>query len=654
MTSRNPWSRPVGRRSVLVGTALGATALLAGSQLRFAGRSRAEGADPWAGWQPPVQSFPNTFIEQNVPIPMDDGVTIRADVWYPADESGAKVPGRYPVVVTTHCYGKALLGAMADYSRYGYVVVVADSRGTGASEGSFGLLDDREGADAYAIVEWAGTQPFSTGKVGVDGFSYLGATAAKTAATRPPHLAAANFGGAPTDPYRTFITQGGNWSSSSALWFALELLGVAPLPFTLNSYGGLDVQPRNPTTDIATFLTRLQTDGSSIPYRFAELQRLIDGSNNFDNGFWQERTTDVGNIDVPTLVYSGWADLFLRDTPRDFRALPLERGSKLMAIGPWTHYSLPKHIGSRNDQPIDDLLISWFDRWLKGIDNGVDRLDPVLLWENGSERWAGHDDWPVAGTSYDRLHLTGTRSGTSNSLNDGTLTALPAATAGSDTEVIDPLAGVCSRQTVQYLGGLPVYLPIAFFMPEFPISEFPGIDQIAPCFRTDDRANEQGALTWTTAPTGTDLLFTGPVALTLHGSTTAADPVWVARLSDVAPDGTARPIGEGALVASRRALDPARTKYSPDGDVVEPFHIHTHEAVLPVPRDAVETYNVEIWPTSWRVTAGHRLRLTIDGAEFPHLLPNASTPDRLGTLTVHYGPDRQSFLNLPVHQGAFP
>ncbi len=175
-----------------------------------------------------------TFIEQNVPIRMDDGVTLRADVWFPAHPNGAKAAGRYPVVVTTHCYGKSLLAAMADYTKYGYIVVVADARGTGAYEGRFGLLDEREARDAYNVVEWAGTQPFSTGKVGVDGFSYLGASSAMTAAKRPPHLAAANFGGAPTDPYRTFITQGGNWSSSSALWFALELMGVAPPPFSLN------------------------------------------------------------------------------------------------------------------------------------------------------------------------------------------------------------------------------------------------------------------------------------------------------------------------------------------------------------------------------------------------------------------------------------
>ncbi len=643
-----------GRRSMLAGTAAAAAALMAGGQLSRAGLSGADPAGAWAGFQAPVRSFPNTFIEQNVPIPMDDGVIIRSDVSYPADDTGAKAPGQFPVIVTTHCYGKSLLSAMADYSRYGYVVVVADVRGTGASDGTFGILDDREARDGYNIVEWAGTQPFSTGKVGVDGFSYLGSSSAKTAATRPPHLVAANFGGAPTDLYRTFTTQGGNWTSSSALWFVLELMGVAPLPFALNSNSGaIDIVPRNPTTDIATFLTRLQADGSGLPFRFQELGRLLDESNNWDNSFWQDRSTDVAQIEVPTLVYSGWADLFLRDTPRDFRDLPLDRGRKIMVIGPWTHYSMPKYIGVANDQPIDDLLIAWFDHWLKGIDNGVDRLDPVLLWENGSERWVGHDDWAGQDTSYERLYLTGDKTGTSHSVNDGSLTALAPVAVGQDTEVVDPTNGVCSRQTVQYLGGLPVYLPISFFMSSFPLKEIPNIDQIAPCFRKDDRVNEIGVLTYTSAEAAEDVTLTGPVALTLYGSTTAADPSWVARLSDVAPDGTARPIGEGALVASRRKLDPDRTRYAPNGDVVEPFHWHTREDALPVPPGTVETYHVEIWPTSWHLLAGHRLRLSIDGAELPHLLPTAATPKRLGNLTVHHSPDQPSFLGLPVARGAF-
>lgn len=650
------WDKPFSRRSMLAGTAAAGAltaaslyGLMPGMSSRASAATRDQRA--WAGFQAPVRSFPKTFIEQNVPIVMDDGVIIRIDVWYPADDSGQKVPGRFPVVVTSHCYGKSLLGAMADYSRYGYVVVVADARGTGASEGVMGILDEREAKDAYNIVEWAGTQDFSTGKVGVDGFSYLGSSSAMTAATRPPHLAAANFGGAPTDLYRTFTTQGGNWTSSSALWFALEFLGVAPLPFVLNPNDGPSIAGRNPVTDIATMISRLRADGSSVPFRFQELSRIIDESNNWDNDFWRTRGTDVTEITVPTLVYSGWADLFLRDTPRDYRSLEMDPGRKMMVVGPWTHYSLPKHIGVDNDQPIDDLLVAWFDRWLKGIDNGVDQLDPVLLWEYGSEQWVGHREWPDESTRYERIYLSEATSGTSKSLNDGSLAALAPATSGSATETINPLSGACSRQTVQYLGGLPVYLPTSFFLPDSPLTEVPDIDQIAPCFRVDDRGNEEGKLTYTTSPVEGDASFTGPVALTLRGSTTAADPAWVARLSDVAPDGTARPIGEGALVASRRALDPSRTGYSPSGDVVEPFQWHTEDTALPVDPDTVETYNVEIWPTSWMLRSGHRLRLTIDGAEIPHLMPTSASPKRAGTLTVHHGPDQPSFLSIPIQLG---
>ncbi|HNP56226.1 CocE/NonD family hydrolase [Gordonia sp. UBA7599] len=639
------------RRLIRVTCAITLSAAMATSGVPTPQAHAAPTSNPWLGFKAPVKTHPRTAIEQNIPVKMDDGVTLRVDVRYPADRNGRKAKGKFPVVLTSHVYGKALAAAMVDYSKYGYIVVTADVRGTGASEGKLGILDDREAKDAYNLVEWAGTQPFSTGKVGVEGFSHLGATAAMTAAMRPPHLAAVSFGGAPTDLYRTFTTQGGNWTSSSALWFALQMMGVAPLPMALDGSEPA-IHPRYPTTDIGTFIARLQADGSSVPFRFQELRRMMDESNNWDNAFWRERATDVTRINVPTLVYSGWADLFLRDTPRDFRSLNLPSNQKKMMIGPWTHYSLPKSIGPRNNQPVDDMLVAWFDKWLKGIDNGVDRLDPALLWNYGTERWVGREAWPPSGTRYQRLYLNGKRSGTSRSINDGTMSPAAPTKRGRATERIDPLAGICSRQTVQYLGGLPVYLPLSFFIESFPLKRTPLVDKAAPCFESDDRINEVGKLTFTTSPAKRKVDMTGPIAMTLRGSTTAKDPTWVIRVADVAPNGTARPISEGALVSSRRKLDPDRTGYF-NGDAVEPFQFHTKAAKLPVKRGAIETYNIEIWPTSWTIRPGHRLRITVDGAELPHLMPTAASPKRLGDLSVHYGPEQLSFLSIPVQEGSF-
>lgn len=629
-------------------TAAGAATAAAVAGKRGAAKSRpplAPGPSPWEGFVAPKPSYPHIVIERNVPIEMEDGVILRADVRYPADAKGEKAPGPFPVVVTSHCYNKGIIPTMTNYPAYGYVLVVVDVRGTGCSDGKWGILDDRECQDAYNIIEWAGTQPFSNGKVGVEGFSYLGASSALTAATRPPHLVAASFGGAPTDRYRTILTQGGNPASSAILWFILEMMGIAPTPFTLEARDGFKIIAKNPLKELGIFARRLLLNGSSIPFRFKLFFGVLSEKINWDNEFWRERATDTSKIDVPTLVYTGWEDLFQRDTPRDFRSLQMDTGRKKMVVGPWTHYSFPKHIGVRNNQPIDDVLVGWFDKWLKGIDNGIDHIDPILLWEYGSEKWVGHKSWPAENTRHERLYLTGDTSGTSGSVNDGTLADTAPERDGSSTMRVNPFKGFGTRQTMQFLGGLPVY--------SLPSWEPPFVDKIFPGMRKDDRRNERGALTFTSAPVAGDVAITGTLAVTLRGSTTAADPVWVARLSDVGPDGKARPISQGALVASRRELDPERTIYAPNGDAVEPFHWHTQDKALPVTSGEVQTYNIEIWPASWLLRKGHRLRLTIDGAEVPHLWPTSHIKKRLGNLTAHFGPNELSYLSVPVQLGTF-
>ena len=98
-------------------------------------------------------------------------------------------------------------------------------RGTGASEGTFIVLDDREARDGYLVVEWAARQQWSSGSVGVTGFSYMGASATHTAEVRPPSLKAIFNGGSPTDVYREFFAAGGVWSYSSVLWNRLANSG---------------------------------------------------------------------------------------------------------------------------------------------------------------------------------------------------------------------------------------------------------------------------------------------------------------------------------------------------------------------------------------------------------------------------------------------
>jgi predicted acyl esterase len=322
--------------------------------------------------------------------------------------------------------------------------VLVDVRGTGASEGTFIVLDDREARDGYLVVEWAARQQWSSGSVGVTGFSYMGASATHTAEVRLPSLKAIFNGGSPTDVYREFFAAGGVWSYSSVLW------------------------------------NRLANSGSEFEGSFREDAEtgMESGELNWDNELWKDRAVDVTRFNAPTLVYTGWEDIFFRSTLRQYRDLRMSPGRKLVVVGPWVHYTFPKTIGPTGTETIDDFEIAWFDRWLKDIRNGIERLGPVILFDQGVDEWSSYSQWPPEGVRYERLYLDGRVSGSATSLNDGSLSeSVPM--RGSDTGLSDPNAGECSRSLIQFTAG--------------------AVPPTSPC-NLDQRPEERTAFTYTTDP----------------------------------------------------------------------------------------------------------------------------------------------------------
>ncbi|WP_192808692.1 CocE/NonD family hydrolase [Actinomadura montaniterrae] len=577
------------------------------------------GPDAWANYTVPKPSYPREARTVDVEIPMDDGVVLRADVTRPALADGSPAPGRFPVVVVQGCYGKPVaLLTDSDYARYGYVEVIVDVRGTGNSDGSFRALDSRERKDSYEIVQWAAKQPWSTGKVGAAGFSYYGASANRTAEIAPPALKAVVAGASPVDIYREFMADGGHWASPSFLWFLLELTGTLPSP-------SLD----DPAKALEILRKRLAADGNGIPWRFDQLIKLFNGQNNWDNADWRERSLDVTKIKAATLVYTGWEDLFFRSSPRQYRDMKLQPGRKQLVIGPWTHYTLNKSVKpEETPSPTKmQLAVAWFDHWLKGRNNGIDKVGPVTLYDQGADRWTQYKDWPSTATDYRRLYLNGTKSGTATSLNDGTLAAAPPTTGGADTGQFNLLGGLCSRSTTQFLGG--------------------AIPEGVPC-NTDNRPEEKHSFTYTTQPFTTATQIAGSVGLTLRGSSTAKDASWVGRLSDVAPDGHSTPMTQGVLLTSRRSYDPAKTVYAANGDPIEPYHYYTPDRAQPVSPGQQATMHIEILATDWILKPGHRLRLTVSGSDTPHIMPSLQSPERFGIATVHRDPSNPSYLTVPL------
>jgi uncharacterized protein len=586
-------------------------------------------------FDPGPELYPNVAKQSDVPITMRDGVKLYADIYRPADASGNPVPGRFPVVLNQVLFNKNL--AMLEetpaggpeqrltaytplFVKRGYVQVIVDHRGTGSSGGEWTMWDRGVQLDEYDVARWVVTQPFSDGRLAGFGPSCMAISQLFMAAQHPPGLKALFPIFPIEDAYRDVVWHGGALDASFfAIWHGLvSSTSVLPPGYTLSD----PVEAVETTHSHATGAAA--TEIPSQPY---------------DGEFYRERSPGriLSGVDVPTFVVGGWFDLMQRGAPRVYNGLPLEPGRKQLLMGPWYHATVGEGLGEPGaPPPLEVLALAWFDRWVKGEPNGIESYGPVTVsqldaeQEGSAGRWESYRQYPRGDVQYTRFYLSGEKSGSAQSLNDGSLTATAPGAAGSDAMPGNSVNGLCTRSATQW--GVGILPP-------------PG----QPC-ETDNRSQEATSLTYTTEPLPEPLHLSGPLSLTLNGSTSAHDATWVATVSDVAPDGRSTQLTGGWLIQSRRALDPSRTTFAPNGDPIVPFHPFTEESVLPVEPNAKDELAIEIFNTDAVIQPGHRLRVTISSGDFPHLVaPADSLLDSAGGIsTVHRGGSSQSFLTAGV------
>ena len=301
---------------------------------------------------------PDVHADWNVPVKVRDGTTLRVNVFRPSE------PGVYPVIMSAHPYGKDRIPARSRSGRTpnfqyrifpqpepvsfsawtsweapdpavwvprGYVVVNADLRGGGTSEGTGDVFSDEEAQDYYDLIEWAAVQPWSNGRVGLDGVSYLCMSQYKVAALNPPHLAAICPWEGFSDLYRDFVRPGGSREDGfSVLW-------------------------SKQTGKIA----RLRGD----------LRREIRARTERDE-WYRSKTPNIERIQVPMLVCASFSDhsLHSRGSFELFRrAASKQKWLYTHRGGKWaTYYS----------QRATDVRIGFFDHFLKGAANGWDQRPP--------------------------------------------------------------------------------------------------------------------------------------------------------------------------------------------------------------------------------------------------------------------------------------
>ncbi len=561
-------------------------------------------------------------IDWDLPITMDDGLVLRADVYRPVEE------GQFAVLLSYGPYAKFLsfqeaypdqwrimceehpdvpAGSTNTYQSWevvdpekwvpqGYVCIRVDSRGAGRTPGYIQPFAPRETQDFYNCIEWAGVQDWSNGKVGLTGISYYAMNQWAVAALQPPHLAAMCPWEGAADWYRDATHHGGILTPWWGTWYDNQVTNV--------QYGLGERGRRHVATGLAV------SGEENLSDEELERNRVDFGeeirSHTLIDDYFKERIPDFSKIDVPLLSSGNWGGhgLHLRGNTEGFvRSASEQKWLEIHGLEHWTHFYTDYG---------RDIQKRFFDHFLKGEDNGWDKEPPVLLnirHVDGSFTLRHEHEWPIARTQWTKLYL-------------------------------DPAGRSLTWDPV-----------------------------IAEGSATFEALGE--GVTFTTAPLERDTEITGPAASKLWLSSSRDDVDVFLVLHLFAPDGAEvlfqgaldphSPLGQGWLRASHRKLDAKlSTAYRP---------VHTHDERQPLTPGQRYELDVEIWPTSIVVPAGYRIALTLQGTDyhyggeeinvgwfvmsgvgpFSHDDPVDRSPLTSGSrVTVHAGGDRAAYVLLPI------
>jgi putative CocE/NonD family hydrolase len=569
-----------------------------------------------------VRTEPNdtapVTAEFDVKVTMRDGVTLRADVYRP------KADGRYPVLLQRTPYDKngdrafGMKGAAR-----GYVVIVQDVRGRYASEGDWYTFKN-EPNDGYDTVEWAAALPYSSGKVGMFGGSYVGATQMLAAITKPPHLAGICPVVTGSNYHSNWTYQGGafeQWFNQSwTAGLAQNTLARGIVPRTdatkgmwqspLDTFPLFNPPPDGRTPDALTTLAPYYLDWLAHP--------------NYDD-YWKALSIEehFGDIQVPMLTVAAWYDIFQDGSLRNYVGVKTKGGTDAARAGQHLRVIVGGHagngpkigdvdFGSASFFDEDEVTLSWYDYLFKGVRNEF-AGKAVKIFVMGDNTWRDEDDWPLARARPTKYFLHS--SGQANSLSgDGSLSTAAPKVEPADVYTYDP------ANPAPTVGGLlccdATHLP-------------PGPRDQRPVEARDD------VLIYSTAPLPADVEVTGPVTLELYAKSSAVDTDFTAKLVDVWPDGFAQNLTDGILRARYR------------DSMEKPALINPGE---------IYKLKIAVWSTSNVFKKGHVIRLEVSSSNFPRFDRNLNTGEDnargkrfvSATNTVLHDTEHPSALVLPV------
>jgi len=557
-------------------------------------------------------------IERGVAVKMRDGALLRADIYRP------KAEGKYPVLLQRTPYNKAGgTGFGLKAAARGYVVIIQDVRGRFTSEGDWYPFK-HESQDGFDTVEWASALPYSSGKVGMFGGSYVGATQMLAAISSPPHLAGIFPVVTASNYHDGWTYQGGafeQWFNES--WTS----GLAQDTFNRRvqrNTNALQGIWKLPLAGYPLFGPEagagLEGPGALAPYF---LDWLAHPS--YDD-YWKQVSIEDHHSSVMAPVYSvaAWYDIFLGGSLNNYMGIKARGGSEAARRGQRLLVVLGGHAGGGRkigevdfgpeaELDEDEVMLRWYDHILKGVDNGVEREKPVKIFVMGKNLWREEDDWPLARAENTRYYFHS--SGKANSLGgDGTLSSTLPQTEPQDHYLYDPADPVPNR------GGS--LCCDAFHLPPGPLDQRP----------VEARAD---VLVYTTPAFKQDFEVTGPVTVELFATSSAVDTDFTAKLVDVWPNGLAQNLTDGILRARYR-------NSQEKAELMNPGEIYK--------------LKIDLWATSDVFLAGHKLRLEVSSSNFPRFDRNLNTGENAAsgtrivkaTNSIYHDREHPSAVMLPV------
>ena len=521
-------------------------------------------------------------VERSVLVPMRDSVKLSTDLYFPAD-----LDGKLPVILLRTPYNKKSPW-VADPARWfaghGYVVAVQDVRGKFESQGNY-IVSAADTEDGFDAIDWLAMQPWSTGKVGTYGCSYLGENQVETAKLRNPHHTAMIPQTAGGSRRHFAALEGGAFELAAASdWFRRNGSKVRPMLAPASSPDQFaraapyyDFTPVLPEVDPSKILRTLPL--IDLLNRMGAPPSDWEGfvSHGPADPWWDQfgYVKDTDRFDTPALFIDSWYDygpadtLALHDLFSRNSDSPRASENQFAVIAPVTHcrYELAEEhtiVGERDvgDAQFDfrGLYLSWFDYWLKGVENDVIDMPKIQIYVMGRNEWRGEQEYPLARTVFTKYFLHS--DGHANSrFGTGILNAERPKEELADQFVYDP------RTPVPTLGGPDWGASHPDLLPG-------GMDQ-------SNLETRHDVLVYRTPVLERGVEVTGPLKVVLHVSSSARDTDFTSKLVDVYPDGRAYNIQEGILRARYREGFDKKVWMSPEGVYEVTIDLHVTSNYFP-------------------------------------------------------------------------